>query len=147
MKKFKFLAMAIIAFAAFSCSSDSDSGPEPTIVGKWNQTKTVSTIAGNSTTQNYTDNQAGCDKDYVEFVSGGNFRNIVFNTDPQNNCIEVGDETASWTQVSTALNITGGEFSDTYEITKLSNSELRIKATSEVGGNEATVTYYFKKAS
>lgn len=147
MKKFKFLAMAIIASATFGCSSDSDSGPAPTIVAKWNLTKTVSTIAGATNTDTYNENEAGCDKDYVEFVSGGNFRNIVFNKDPQGNCIELGDDTASWTQASTALNITGGEFADTYEITKLSNSELRIKATTDVGGAEATVTYYFKKAS
>ncbi|OYU79426.1 MAG: hypothetical protein CFE23_14090 [Flavobacterium sp. BFFFF1] len=148
MKKLRVLALAFVMTAAVSCSSDSDSGPAPTIVAKWNLSKTVTTIAGASNTDTYADNEVGCDKDYVEFVQGGNFRNIVFNKDPQNNCTEVGDDAATWALTnSTNLTITGGEFADTYTVIKLSGSELTTKATSTIGGTEASVTYYFKKAT
>ncbi|WP_219928749.1 lipocalin-like domain-containing protein [Flavobacterium pallidum] len=139
--------MAIIASVAFSCSSDSDSGPAPTIVGKWNLSKTVSTVAGATDTQPYTDNEVGCDKDYVEFVTGGTLKNIVFFKNAQSICTEDAGEQGTWTQANNALNITGGEFEGTYQVAKLSNSELRITASSTVGGAPVTVTYYFNKAS
>ncbi|AWA30809.1 hypothetical protein HYN48_12365 [Flavobacterium magnum] len=147
MKKIKFLAMAAIASLAFSCSSDSDSGPAPTIIAKWNLTKTVSVVSGTTDTDPYTDNEPGCDKDYIEFVTGGVLKNIIFFKNAENVCTEDAGDQGTWTQAGDALNVTGGALAGTYEVTKLTNSELQIRATSTVGGTTVTVTRYFNKAS
>ena len=151
MKKFKALIVAFVlaGMTVVSCSSD-DSGPAATIEGKWNLSKTVTKVgSAGSQTQNYTGNEANCEKDYIEFmgVASGSLRDVILYTDAQDVCQEDEGTAGAWVKSDSMLTILGGEYEGNYEITKLSNSELRIESSTTLGGQNLVLTYYFKKAS
>lgn len=142
MKKTKII-MATLAMAALSlasCGSDDD-GFERTIVGRWNYNKTIVTPSGGTPVdQPYVGHENGCEKDHVEFVEGGIFRNVLLNKDQNNNCVE--DATQSnWTKSGATLTI-GAE---TYEVTKLNGSELRYENTVNLEGVPVKVVKVFTK--
>jgi hypothetical protein len=150
MKKIKILlaAVAIAGLGLNSCSSSDDgSDTQASIVGKWTPIKTVTKFNGASSTQTYDDNEIGCDKDYVQFVDGSVFNNVVFNKNTDNDCIETAADPEVWAKTDDTLTITGGEFDGTYEVIKLTNSELRISDQESIAGNDVTVTVYFQKVN
>lgn len=142
MRKIKIL-MGVLAMASLSlasCSS-SDDEFERTIVGKWNYNKTIVTAQGGTPVdQSYTGHENGCEKDHVEFVEGGVFRNVLLNKDQNNNCVE--DATQSnWTKNGATLTIGA----DIYEVTKLNGSELRYENTVNLEGVPVKVVKVFTK--
>lgn len=147
MKKIKVALVLLVtgALSLTSCSSD-DSGSSASIEGKWNPEKTVIKSSGNTITQKYDENEAGCDKDYIEFVSGGVLRNVIWFKNAENVCTENAAAPQVWSKTDNELSISGGEFDGTYDIAKLSGSELRLVSQESFGGVAATVTVYFKKA-
>lgn len=144
MKKFKlFVCTFVLAGAALvsSCSSDDSSDTAPTIEGKWNYNRTlISTNGGNPSTVPYEDHTAGCDKNYQEFVAGGAFRDVVIYKNASQVCTEDA-LTSTWSKTDDVLTIDG----DTYEITKLTRSELRYESTTTTGGATLKVTQVFTK--
>lgn len=149
MKKIKVVlaSLTIATLTLTSCSSDDSSGTSVSIVGKWNPIKTVIKSSGSTITQDYDENEAGCAKDFIEFVEGGVLRNVIYFKNAENACTEDAAEPEVWAKTDDELTITGGEYDGTYEITKLSGSELRVTQTESLGGTTATVTVYFKKAA
>lgn len=147
MKKIKALMFAFVlaGMTVVSCSSD-DSGPAPTIDGKWNQTKTVVKITnGPSQTIKYTGNETGCDKDYLEFASAGVFNDVIFNKNGGGDCLET-KTPGTWAKNDDVLIIDDAGFlSGTYEIVKLSGSALEIASTSQSAGTSTTTTIYMTK--
>lgn len=151
MKKIKALMVAFVlaGMTVVSCSSD-DSGPAPTIDGKWNQIKTVVRLNNGSPTDiPYDGNQSGCDKDYIEFLTGGVFNDVVF-IDPAGpiSCEEDKLPSGSWSKNNNMLTISNqGELSGNHEIVRLTNSELQIMMSGQVGGVTTTTTIYLQKAN
>lgn len=146
MKQIKVLLAAVIitAFSA-SCSSD-DNGDSTSgnIMAKWTPTKTVTSLNGNNQDPaNYSGNEAGCDKDYTEFLTGGVVKDVVFYHNAAEACTEDADASSTWSKNGNTLVIDG----DSYEITKLTGSELRYKSTVQTGGATLTVTEYFTKVN
>ncbi|MGK4568911.1 hypothetical protein [Flavobacterium sp. 3HN19-14] len=82
MKNFKVLLAGILltGLSLSSCSSDDDnSATSASIVGKWTPTKTVSKVNGQTALNNpYEGNEAGCDKDFIEFTQAGALNNTVY---------------------------------------------------------------------
>lgn len=148
MKKIKVvLATLVIAgLTLTSCSSDDSSGTAASIVGKWNETKSVIRVSGQNVTQTY-ENEPGCDKDFVEFKAGGTMDKVVYFKNASNACEADAETAVGYTKTDDALVINGGFYEGTYEITKLSGSELRIVTEDNLGGATATTTIYFKKAA
>lgn len=147
MKKIKALMVAFVlaGMTVVSCSSD-DSGPTPTIDGKWNQVKTLVKLSGQSITQQYTDNVTGCDKNYIEFAAGGTFNEAVYFKAVSGACQTDMFPAGTWTKADKMLSITNsGNLSGTYEIIKLSNSELQISTDNNEGGVTTNTTVYFNK--
>lgn len=141
-------AFVVAGMTLVSCSSDDDSGAAPTIEGKWNQTKTVTKIgSASSQTQDYSGNEAGCEKDYIQFVASGVLRDVILFKDAQNNCQENAGTEGSWSKSDDNLTIEGGDFAGSYTITKLSASNLVIVNNSTQAGQDFVITYYFDKAS
>jgi hypothetical protein len=149
MKKIKALMFAFVlaGITVVSCSDD-DSGPAPTIDGKWNQVKTVVRINnGPGTDIPYDDNQAGCDKDYVEFASGGVFNDVVYidpagSVDCQADMLDPG----TWTRNNDILIIVNdGDLSGAHKIVRLTNSELQISMSGDIGGVTTTSTIFLNK--
>src|SRR5690606_21855429 len=100
-----------------------------TIIGKWTPTKTVVKTGTGTLTQKYEDNQAGCDKDYVEFVDGGVFRKVIWFKNAENTCTEDAAAPQVWSKSDDELSIIGGDYDGEYDVAKLSGSELRIVST------------------
>lgn len=150
MKKMKSLMIAFVlaSMTAVSCSSD-DSGPAATIDGKWNQTKTVVRINGQNITQQYNENVTGCEKNYIEFAAASVFNEVVyFKAAGSGACQPDAATPGTWSKTDNTLLINNGGFlAGSYEIKKLSNSNLEIATESNEAGVMATTTIYLTKAN
>lgn len=147
MKKIKALMFAFVlaGMTVVSCSSD-DSGPAASIDGKWNVTKTVVKFSGQSITQPYEDNVAGCDKNYVEFAAASVFNEAVYFKGAGGSGCQTDISSGTWTKTDKTLTInTSGELDGTYEISKLSGSSLELKTDYSEGGITASATVYLTK--
>ncbi len=151
MKKIKALMFAFVlaGMTVVSCSDDDNAGPAATIDGKWNQTKTVVSLNGQSVTQNYNENVAGCDKNYIEFAAASVFNEAVyFKAAGSGDCqIDMADA-GTWSKSDATLVINNSGFlAGTYTITRLTASNLEIATTDNVGGITTTSTVFFTKAN
>ena len=147
MKKIKALMFAFVlaGMTVVSCSSDDSSGSTAAIDGKWNQVKTVFKASGGSITQNYEEDTEGCTKNYIEFVTGGVFNDVVY-FKQGGECVESMATPGTWVKVDDELTINDGGFlSGTYDIKKLSGSDLQLSTTNSEGGITATTTIFLKK--
>jgi len=150
MKTIKVLLAALIVTAfSTSCSKDDDGNSTGgDLTAKWNQTKTVLKISGETYNQPYDENQAGCDKDYLEFTDAGMLIDVVY-YDPAGaeTCAEDSTDPVAYTKSDNTLTIAGGEYGGTYTIKKLTGSNLEIEQTSTAGGLTTVTTVYFTKAA
>lgn len=147
MKKFRLaLASAVAAVFLLGSCSNNDDEPAGTLEGRWTPIKTITVVNGGSETeQAYSGNEAACDKDYREFLTGGLYRFVILYQNVQNVCTE-DVETSTWSKSGNTLTITQGvDESGTYEITKLTNSELRYKSVATTGGVQIEVTQVFSR--
>ncbi|HLA57048.1 MAG TPA: hypothetical protein VK623_13165 [Flavobacterium sp.] len=150
MKKIKILLAAIIvtSLSVVSCSSDSDgNSTNGNIVAKWNPVKSTLKVGTQTVTQPYEENEPGCPKDYVNFLEAGTLANVIYFKNASDECTADAATQVNWVKDGTTLVITGGEYDGTYEITKLTSSELRIADESTSGGITTTATVYFSKAA
>ncbi|MFY0480972.1 lipocalin family protein [Flavobacterium sp. PLA-1-15] len=153
MKKFKLVVAAFVlaGLTLTSCSSDDNSTSTPVeITGKWTPTKTVIKIGANQeVSEDYANNQEGCDKDYVEFSATNSvFKDKYFYKNGANACIE--DDAAApgtFNKSNDVLIINADEsnYDGTYKVTTLSNSTLVISFDTQVGTNTVTTSYHFSK--
>lgn len=149
MKKIKFLVAAFIA-VAFSASCSSDDSEDllgGDLTARWNQTKTIIEISGESFRQDYDSNEPGCDKDFIEFTDSGQLNDVVFFRNSSEVCTADAAVQQTYARTDNTLVISGGEFGGTYEIIRLTNSELRIQQSSSSAGITTTTTVYFTKAA
>ncbi len=150
MKNLKMFLMVLASAAVVSCSSDDD-GPSNngTLTAKWNPVKTTVKVGNSNTiTQNYEGNIVGCPKNYIEFVPGGVLKRVTSYKDGDGNCQEsTATSPANWTEVDDVVTITGeSTYTGVYEISRLTNSELRLVEEDNTGGITTVTTLYFTKA-
>ncbi|CAM4119198.1 lipocalin family protein [Flavobacterium antarcticum] len=148
MKKIKALMFAFVlaGMTVVSCSSDDDSGPAPTIDGKWTQTQTTVTV-NNAAPQKfiYDENTVGCDKNYYEFAAGAVFKDVVY-FKQGGDCQQSVATPGTWAKNNNTLTISGaGNVSGVYEITSLSNKGLQISVTNNEGGVKTVTTIFMTK--
>jgi len=153
MKTIKVLLTAlVISGISVSCSSDDDGG-NPTggdLTAKWNQTKTVTKISSETYTEDYEDNSPSCGHDYLEFTDDNEVNFAVWNLNGDLECSEsFATNLAEWQRDGNTLIIGGTNvyYSGTYEIKRLTGSQLQIQSSSSSGGTTTTTTIYFTKAA
>ncbi|NDI98235.1 hypothetical protein GWA97_04025 [Flavobacterium sp. LaA7.5] len=130
MKKvFLFAAIAFAGLTITSCSSDDDGGGA-SIEGKWYYSEEGLSSGGQEVLQDYTDHEAGCEKDYIEFVEGGVFRDVDF----FNGECEFDTETSTWTRNGNTLTIGTGTDAESGTIATLSGSTLKITVSETLEG-------------
>ncbi|WP_318639815.1 lipocalin family protein [Flavobacterium ardleyense] len=141
MKSFKILIATVVlsAFTLTSCSSDDDNVQVPTsIVGKWNYSMDVTqtnvgTSVGPEIIVEYTGDEPGCNRDFLEFNANMSVRKGVYNKNVQNVCTEdaiSGTYTKTGDQITINLPVTGEdmeEYNGTFKITKLNSSQLSLE--------------------
>ena len=151
MKKIKVLLVAFVlgGLTLTSCSSDDNSTPA-SINAKWTPTKTVIKIGANQeVSEDYTNNQEGCDKDYIEFSETNSvFKDKYFYKNGSNACIE--DDAADPGTFNNSndvliINADDSTYDGTYKVTTLTNNTLVISFDTQVGTNMVTTSYHFKK--
>ncbi len=111
MKKFKAVMVAFVlaGMTVVSCSSDDSSGTPAAIEGKWNQVRTVVKFGGQTLSQPYEEDTEGCEKNYIEFVAGGVFNDVVYFRQG-GECVESVADAGSWVKVDDELTINDGGF-------------------------------------
>jgi hypothetical protein len=153
MKKIKVLMLAVLATGFFAMSCSSDDKEDPTggdLTAKWNQTKTVTKVSGETLTDNYDDNQVGCDKDYLEFTDDSHVTFVVYNMNADGDCEQsTASNLSTWARNENTLMIAGTNpnYSGTYEIIRLTGSELQLRTENTTGGTTTTTSIYFNKAA
>lgn len=142
MKYTRLLSVSgMLAFSALALSCGSDDGFDASIIGKWNYSKTITTINnGSPNTQNYEGNTIGCDKDYQQFADGGVYRDVVLFKNEDQICTE-SVETDVYAKNGDQLTI--GE--TTYTVTKLTDTELRYASTVVNGAVSVKVENVFRR--
>lgn len=156
MRKMRLFLSALAASAVlFACSDDDDNGGSQTsgnIEARWNPTKTVVEVGGEDFTQNYDLNEAGCPKDYIEFADPNTLSYVIYFKNASNECTPDAGDTGTWTKndntlIIDGITVGGDDISGTYEIVRLTGSELRIRTSNTTGGITTTATVYFTKAT
>ena len=153
MKKIKVAAAAFFlgALALTSCSSDDNSGSTPaSINAKQTPTKTVVKVGSSQEIEEeYLNNEAGCDKDYVEFSATGSvFKDQYFYKNGSNVCTEdAATAPGTWSKTDDTLIINSEEsiYDGNFTIETLSNTDLVISFDTQAGANTVTTSYHFKK--
>lgn len=156
MKKIRFAiaAVAMAGMLSVSCESDDNTEAPGNLEGKWTPTKTITVVGNGSPSETtYDGNQAGCDKDYREFVAGGTYRYGVWYLNATNACTE--DVIFStWSKSGDAVTIVDTNpdaliksppDAGTYTIMKLTSSELRLESTASSGGVDVQITQIFNR--
>ncbi|OYQ48633.1 lipocalin-like domain-containing protein [Flavobacterium aurantiibacter] len=147
MKSFsKFgLVLWFSAILLTSCGGDDNPSTPASIVAKWTPTRTIISANGGNISSDYVGNEPGCDKDYIEFTATNAFNNVVFFKDASNVCTPSAAEPATYSKTDNSLVITGDVYGGTYEIIRLTNSELRIKSEETNAGVTTSTSRYFRK--
>ena len=140
-----FLLILIIGTVFTSCTKDI-SGPVDMnyLGGKWNFNKSTASSSGFTIpySTDYLKNEDGCNKDYVEFITGG----IVRFGDYKPNCV-FEEKIGTWSQNgnSIIINVVGSNFNGTFDVASLSANELILKIDGTYGGKSGTLNLYFAK--
>lgn len=141
-----FVSILILGSVFTSCTKEGGNGPVDMslIKGKWNFNKSTATSSGFTIpyTTPYFKNEDGCNKDYVEVLSGG----IVKYGDYSLNCVFLGKD-GTWTQSenTVTINVTGTSFNGTFNVTSLTETELVLKIDGTYSGQSGTLALYFTK--
>jgi len=152
MKNLKVILSAfVIAGAMFVGCSDDDNGSTTggELKRRWNPQKTEVKIGNDKSVFPYTNNDPNCQKNYVEFTDDNHVRVVGFADPIGTGCVEiVSPEETTYTRNDNTLVIDGIDLYDgTWEIIRLTNSELRIRRTDAPGGVTTITTVFFKKAA
>ncbi len=153
MKSIKFLLTAVLisSMSLTSCSNDDDDNSNSTggeLQRRWTPTKTIVEVGNQDLESDYTGNQAGCDKDYIEFAAANVFNKVEYNNDVNGNgCVAAFAIPATYSRNDNTLVISSGTYAGTYTITRLTNSELRISKTDNAGSTSTTTRHYFDRVN
>ncbi|HEX9980348.1 MAG TPA: lipocalin family protein [Flavobacterium sp.] len=153
MKNLKSLFAGILAvcFVLTSCSNDDDNNENNlggNLQSRWNIDKTtIKAGSGNTQTFDYTLDESGCDKDYLEFTSGNVLNYVVYVHNASNECEADMAPAGTYTRTGNTVVIIGEQYPGTYEIKRLTGSELRLESSATVANVTTVTTLYLKKAA
>lgn len=139
-----FFSVLVLGISLSSCTNDSGPVDMSFIEGKWLFNKSTATSSGFTIpySTSYFKNEDGCDKDYIEFLSGG----VVKNGDYADSCVFTLKE-GTWSESENSLIIAVNDtsFNGTFVVSSLSATELILKIDGTYGGQTGTFNLYFTK--
>ena len=147
MKKSRILFFLALFFCTFfsSCTKDI-SGPVDLsyLEGKWNFDKSEASAGGFSIpyTTKYLKNEDGCNKDYIEIISGGSMKSGDYTT----SCV-FEEKAGTWSQNGTNVifSISGSSLNDTFKVATLSATQLILTIDGNYNGTSGSFNLYFSK--
>lgn len=147
MKKISllFVSALIVALSFSSCTKDDSGTVDMSLIsGKWLFNKSTATSSGITIPYptSYLKNEDGCPKDYVEIFNGGTVKNGDYST----GCT-LTEKDGTWAQSGNTITITvtGSSLSGTFNVSKLTVTELILKIDGTYEGKSGTFTLYFTK--
>ena len=150
MKKMKNIARVfvflVLVGTVFSSCTTVETGPVDMsfIQGKWNLKETTATSSAFTIpyTVDYLKNEEGCNKDYIEILSGG----IVKYGDYTLGCV-FEEKSGTWTQSGNTITIevTNSSFNGTFDVASLSAKEMLLRIDGTYSGRTGTLNIYFTK--
>lgn len=147
MKKSRilFFLTLILGTVFASCTKDIN-GPVDLnyLEGKWNFNKSEASTGGFSIpyTTKYLKNEDGCNKDYIEIISGGTTK---FGNYTSGCTFE--EKVGTWSQNETnvTFSISGSSLNDTFKVATLSATQLILTIDGNYNGTSGTFNLYFTK--
>lgn len=143
MKKFSILLVSALTLGLTftSCSNDDDT--MGSVEGKWNFNKVSYTTSGITTPeQDFDDNEPGCNKDYIEFLTGG----VAKAGDYYDANCTLEESTGVWTRSGNTITVVDNGNVETLEIVTVSATALKLKSTYTEGTTTVAVNITFIKA-
>lgn len=144
MKKLSFLFLSALALGMSftSCSKDDDSTPG-SVVGKWNYSKTSTSINGQlvAPEADYDGNEAGCNKDYVEILESGVYNEVDFDGVDCDQDLDAG----TWVKNGATLTVTSNGETDVMTVVSVSSTVLKMKFSYTEQGITITQNVTFTK--
>jgi len=149
MKMIKVMMAALIVAAFTGCSSSDDNGSQTNgdLTARWNETKTVAKISGETYNNPYDQNETGCAKDFIEFKDDNTAVRTIYFHNGDNVCTEDSSTPVEYQHTGNQLIIGNGYYAGTYTVKKLTSNELVIESTDSTGSITTVTTIYFTKAS
>ena len=125
MKKIFFMGAILASAVSFtSCSGDDDSN-NGTIVGKWNFSIEKVTFGGQTVSEGaYSDNEEGCNKDYLEFTETTAVNGDYFGTD-----CDFESYSSTYTRSGNTLTVTEDGDVSTVEVVSVNSNTLVLRTT------------------
>jgi len=135
MKNIKLLVLFVLSAVTFvSCNgSDDDNDPVASINGRWYFSQEGYEEGGIVVYDAY-DHQAGCGKDYLEFLANNVLKGRIYYSE---DC-EFDDLIGTWSQSNNALNMNIDGEQSSVEIVNLSDAELKLKFVENFEGETYT---------
>ena len=147
MKKIgKILVSVLILGISFSSCTQDISGPVDMsfIAGKWLFNKSTASSGGFTIPYPtpYFKNEDGCEKDYVDIITGG----VVTNGDYSSGC-SLSTKAGTWTQSGNTITIAvaGSTVNGTFNVESLSATELILSINGTYEGKSGTFNLFFTK--
>lgn len=129
MKKIVLMA-AFLSLGMFQVSCDKEDNedyvPVPTLVGKWNYSKSGTMVGQSEVLSDYDGNEPGCTKDYIVFDPNGALLDVDFDS-TDSPCEEL-SEVGTYSVTGNTLTVNFGEGAESVQILNLSFTELKIKS-------------------
>lgn len=144
MKKFSILLVSALALGlTFTSCTNDDDNTMGSVEGKWNFNKVSYTTSGITTPeQDFDDNEPGCNKDYIELLTGG----VAKAGDYYDASCSLDVSTGVWTRSGNTITIVDSGDVETLEIVSVSATALKLKSTYTEGTTSVTVNVSFTKA-
>jgi len=139
---------AVLALSLNACGSDDSGGGGVTdakLVGKWNHETERAVAAGQviQEEQPYSDNEAGCAKDFIQFNENGSYAM----GDYWNSQCDLDTESGNWARDGKDITISGGDLDpETFTVMSVSATKLKVKYVTSFEGINLTEEYTFTKA-
>lgn len=145
MKKLKIVLFSVLTLGlalTTSCSDDdsSSNNTSGTLEGKWIHDKTGTVVNGEDYFIDYA-HQEGCNKDYVEFITGGDYKEVEYSG---SECEVFTDET-TWSRNGNTLTVGTGEDVMTGTIETLTGTDLKVRTSETIDGETLTLVATFKR--
>lgn len=140
----KLFLLGIVAFAGViitSCNSDDDSPKSATLEGKWYYSEDGFKVNGQESLMDYDDHEVGCEKDYIEFLNNGNYRDVDYiNTD-----CDTSIDNGMWSRNNNSLTIGTGADAINATIINLSENVLKVSVSDTENGTTIEYITLFTK--
>lgn len=145
MKKIKLVFISILVLGASFSSCTKEEGPVDMslIIGKWNFNKTSFTQGVITTPESeYSGNEAGCNKDYIEIVAGG-----VAKAGDYSTACAFSQKEGTWVASDNNLTVTvtDSTLGGVFQVVSVSSTEMVLKITTTQNGITVTVNQTFTK--